>query len=116
MMEVAKSSATTVSTLVLFLLQPVLAKRFALLFSCVKMGSNDEDLFFAEDLEVQCWGSTHQLYVVGFGLPFFVLYVVGVPLGVYRTLQSNHAKVMAIVQVALHSAVCLEKICRVLHS
>ena len=51
----AKSSALGVGTLILFLLQPTLVKRTALVMSCVKMGKNAEDVFLAEDLTIRCW-------------------------------------------------------------
>ena len=53
--EQAKSSALGVGTLVLFLLQPTLVKRTALVMSCVQMGKNVEDVFLSEDLAIQCW-------------------------------------------------------------
>ena len=62
----AKDDATGVAVIVLFLLQPYLVKRFALLFSCVTMGAETDTesfVFLTEDLDVQCYSSTHLLYV-----------------------------------------------------
>ena len=85
---------------ILFLLQPYLVTRCALVFSCVKMGAQPDDLFMSEDLSVRCWTSTqHQSYIFMFGLPLFLCYVIGVPAVLYYTLsnRSNHPKVVNII-------------------
>ena len=61
--EQAKSSALGIGTLVLFLLQPTLVKRTALVMSCVKMGKNAEDVFLTEDLSIRCWYVLFFLFV-----------------------------------------------------
>jgi len=67
----AKDDATGVAVIVLFLLQPYLVKRFALLFSCVTMGAETDTesfVFLTEDLNVQCYSSTHFMYIVSLSL------------------------------------------------
>jgi len=51
----AKIMAKTSTTVVLFLMQPTLTQRTMLIFSCVKLGKNDDDWYMAETLAVQCW-------------------------------------------------------------
>ena len=53
--ERAKSASLGVGILILFLLQPTLVKRTALVFSCVTMGKNAGDVFMTEDLSIRCW-------------------------------------------------------------
>jgi len=90
----ATSTATNLGVLVLFFLQPYLVKRFALIFSCVKLGRESGDLFLTEDMDVQCWQSgTHWLYIVFLGLPLLVFYVVGVPWAVYSILSRPDSQV-----------------------
>ena len=88
----AKDDATGVAVIVLFLLQPYLVKRFALLFSCSAMGKEDTDLFLTEDLGVQCYSSTHYFYITTLGVPLLLLYVIGAPLAVYLVLNIRGAR------------------------
>ena len=83
----AKTSAMGVASVILFLLQPTLVKQFALLFSCIKMGSGDDELFFMENLSVQCYSGEHFAMVFGLGLPLAGLYVFGFPLAMYKLLS-----------------------------
>ena len=62
--EQAKSSALGIGTLILFLLQPTLVKRTALVMSCVSMGKNAEDVFLTEDLNIRCWYGVVLFYFV----------------------------------------------------
>jgi hypothetical protein len=99
--RVASRSIASI-VVIIFLLQPSLVKRFALVFSCVQLGEEPGSffmvaiisvviitvnwmsffLFFAffafqtESLETHCWSHTHWLYILEFGLPLFLLYVV----------------------------------------
>jgi hypothetical protein len=95
----AASSSVGVAILVLYMLQPTLAKQFALVFACVKMGAGDADWFLMEDLHVRCWTTTHAGYIVGLGLPLLLLYVIGVPAAVFRILSKpdNQAKIQRII-------------------
>ena len=79
-----KSKVTALAVLLGLLTQPYLVARFAVLFSCVRMGKTSADLYLVRDVAIQCWSSTHWSYMFGLGLPMFVLYVVGAPLAVYR--------------------------------
>jgi len=91
----------------LFLLQPSLVERCAMIFSCVKLGRGDTDLFMTADLSVRCWewSGRHGLYIFALGLPLLILYVVGFPVGVWKFLMSakNQPKVLAIAQTATTS-------------
>ena len=69
----AKSSALGIGTLILFLLQPTLVKRTALVMSCVSMGKNAEDVFLSEDLNIRCWYSSFSLCYVEIYLTRFFL-------------------------------------------
>ncbi len=85
---------------ILFVLQPFLVERFALIFSCVQLGRNADDLFMVANLQVRCWkSSTHQLYMVAFGVPFFFFYVIGIPVGLYRLMADveNEKNVLNII-------------------
>ena len=48
-----------------------------------------------------CWGSTHWLYISTIGLAFLILYVIGVPLGLYLTLKHNLDKVNKIIGLSV---------------
>ena len=86
--KVAQETAIGATMIILFLLQPYLVTRFALLMNCVQMGEAATDLYLLEDLAVQCWASTrHVVYLITLGLPFFILYVVGTPYAVFWTLR-----------------------------
>jgi len=91
----------------LFLLQTSLVERCAMIFSCVKLGRGDTDLFMTADLSVRCWewSGRHGLYIFALGLPLLILYVVGFPVGVWKFLMSakNQPKVLAIAQTATTS-------------
>lgn len=80
--ESSKDDATAVAAVVLFLLQPSLVNRFALVFSCVQMGKHLDQLYLSEDLSLQCWSTEHVTLILALGLPMFVLYVIGVPMAV----------------------------------
>jgi hypothetical protein len=41
------------------------------------------------NLNIQCWTPRHYYYIIAFGVPMFILYVVGVPVAVYRILTSD---------------------------
>jgi len=80
-------SAIGTSTVVMFLLNPYLVQRFAMIFSCVRLGSSDDELYLIADLSVQCYSSPeHREMMILIGLPMFFLYVIGVPVFVYSTL------------------------------
>ena len=91
-------------TVLLFLLQTSLVERCAMIFSCVKLGRGDTDLFMTADLSVRCWewSGRHGFYIFALGLPLLILYVVGFPVGVWKflTLAKNQPKVLAIAQTA----------------
>ena len=82
------NTALGCSVVILFLLQPNLVERCALVFSCTKMGNGDL-LFMTEDLTVQCWTSQHWVYIGTFGLSFAGLYVIGIPVALYKLLSSE---------------------------
>ena len=85
----AGNTALGAGVLVMFILQPVLVERAALVFSCVQMGSGQDTLFMTEDLSVRCWGGQHWLYVGTFGVGFILFYVIGIPAALYYVLTSE---------------------------
>jgi len=88
--NIAKTSALGIGVIVLYFLQPYIVKSFASIFSCIKMGKDPGDVFFAPDLSIRCWTTReHQFYMISLGIPLFVLYVAGVPLAVYLILSSK---------------------------
>ena len=95
----ACDSSIGVGTVLLYLLQPTLVNRFALVLSCVRMGSSPDDMFLAQDLDLRCWTADHLKLLFGLGLPLLLLYVVGVPCLVLYTLckSENRARVVTIV-------------------
>ena len=76
----------------LYLLQPTLVNRFALVLSCVQMGASKQDVFLSQDLSIACWQEQHLFYIWTLGLPLLLLYVVGVPLTVLYTLCNKENK------------------------
>jgi len=93
----AKSFASGCTTMMLFMLQPSLVKRCALVFSCTRLGAAPNDIFMTEDLAVRCWESEHLLLVCTLGLGFLVLYVIGIPFAVYFVLSKNVKAVRLII-------------------
>ena len=100
-LAVAKSSATGVAVVALFLLQPTLVKQFSVLFSCERMGAAAGDLFLKEDLEVRCYTPEHWAIILSLGLPLLVCYVIGIPAAIYRLLSApaNRTKVREISEI-----------------
>ena len=105
---IIKARATSVGAAVvlLFLLQPSLVQQFALLFSCTRLGSADDNLFLTENLSVQCSSTQHFAMLLSLGLPLFLLYVIGIPVGLYFIFVHNrkHIQVIAEWQRCLHEA------------
>ena len=73
----ARSSGLAVAVIILFLLQPTFVKQFAMLFSCIKMGADGTDLFFAEDLTIRCYSLRHWTLILGLGIPLLFFFVIG---------------------------------------
>ena len=90
----AKTSAMGVASITLFLLQPTLVKQFALLFSCTRMGSGDDDLFFMENLSIRCFTSEHWSMILGLGTALLFLYVWGIPFAIYKLLSHPDSRRM----------------------
>jgi hypothetical protein len=94
----ALADTAGVMSVFMFVMLPTLVGRFALIFSCVKLGADDTDYFMHENLDVRCWTSrTHQAYILCLGVPFLVLYVVGTPFVFYRLLNSHAFTVKQII-------------------
>lgn len=93
--DLAKSTGMSVAVISLFLLQPSLVKQFALLFSCTSLGAEDTGLFLLENLSIQCYSQAHWRLLLGLGLPLLVLFVLGVPYGLYLWLSrtENYAMI-----------------------
>jgi hypothetical protein len=53
------------------------------------MGKANNDWFMSESLDIRCWGSGHFSYIFFLGVPMMILYVVGIPLGLFALLKSN---------------------------
>jgi len=83
-----------VASVTLFLLQPTLVKQFALLFSCTRMGSGDNDLFFTENLRIQCYTSEHWTMILSLGSALLLLYVLGIPVAMYKLLSHPDSRKM----------------------
>ena len=119
----ARSFGGAVGAMILFLLQPTLVERCALVFSCTtkphpndpgtvypqkrlaskgffvisllhvfftwmymfcpgtQLGNSVDDLYLSENLSLRCWEAEHMTMVIWVGVPLFLLYVVGLPLG-----------------------------------
>ncbi len=85
----------------LYLLQPTLVNRFALVLSCVQLGASPQAVYLSQDLTIPCWQRQHIFYICTLGLPLLLLYVVGVPLAVLYTLcsEGNKPRVLHILSV-----------------
>ena len=95
--DVARSKATKFAAgctvMLLFMLQPILVERCALVFSCTRIGKDENDLFMTEDLSVRCWEGTHLTLVLTLGLSFLIFYVIGIPFVVY-TILTKHINIV----------------------
>jgi len=59
---------------------------------CTNIGDESGDrmeYYLAEDLEVECWGSTHLFWVFAVALPAFIVWGLGIPFFAYRMLKKN---------------------------
>ncbi len=86
----AKNAAAAALAVILYFLHPYLVTRFALVLSCVSLGFQADQLFMSEDLSCQCWTGRHLAYVLMLGLPLFLVYVIGVPLLLFRLLTGEN--------------------------
>ena len=86
----AKEITMAVAVIVVFFLQPFLVNRFALVFSCIKMGKESDQLYLSQNLTIQCWKQDHFLLILTLGLPLFLMYVFGVPAAVLFHYSLDH--------------------------
>jgi hypothetical protein len=108
----ALGSARTVAILVLYLLQPYLVNRFCLVFSCIRLGNGNNDLFLTEDLSVRCWSPEHNVYILALGLPLLTVYVLGFPLSILWLLTRNRSTVGRAIDVMnkIHSSTATQAV------
>ena len=81
--------AKTVAMVVCYLLQPTLAQRAMLVFSCVRLGAGPEQFYLTSDLDVRCWSDEHMTLVLLLGVPMLLVYVCGIPLLLLLLLRRN---------------------------
>ena len=79
----------TVAMVVCYLLQPTLAQRAMLVFSCVRLGAGPEQFYLTSDLDVRCWSDEHMTLVLLLGVPMLLVYVCGIPLLLLLLLRRN---------------------------
>ena len=70
----AKSVAVGCAGFVLYLMQPFLADRTTLVFSCLKLGPEEDDWFLTNDLSVRCWTSPEHWRLLTLGIPMMIVY------------------------------------------
>ena len=71
----------------IYLLYPSLALQAFGLFSCYKLNNR---YYLLADLEEDCYGTRHQIYVYLVGVPQLLLFVVGLPIVGFYFLYRNH--------------------------
>ena len=65
-------------TVILFFIYPTITSLTFKLFQCYNFDYGVKRLML--DTRIQCWGSTHLIFVLSVGLPMLLIWVIGVPL------------------------------------
>jgi len=87
-----KSNVTTTCVVILFMIHTTLVQTSILGFRCTNIGDasgSKTEYYLAQDLEVECWGSTHLFWVFAVALPAFIVWGLGIPFFAYRILKKN---------------------------
>ena len=78
-----------------FILYPLIAQSCFSLFQCYSLDPNLDTVFVKQDLEVECWGTTHIRNILLFSFPGLVIWGIGFPIFIfwrikqYLKLRSN---------------------------
>ena len=62
------------------LVHPTLTRRSVQLLTCDRLGEADPRMYLRKDMEVICWEGAHMAWALTIGVPFLILYAVGIPM------------------------------------
>ncbi len=63
-----------------FFLQPSIIQQTFLMFSCLKLGTDNSDYFLVDDMHIRCYTPDHVIWLLNLGMPMMIIYVIGVPI------------------------------------
>ena len=76
---------------VMVLIHPTLTRRSVQLLTCDRLGEDDPNLYLRRDLQIVCWQDSHMAWAMTVGLPFLILYAIGIPLAsLYVMFKRKH--------------------------
>jgi hypothetical protein len=75
---------------VLFVAHPTLTTRAMKLFQCIQLA---DKWHLKEQLEEECWSTSHMVWVSLCGIPMLLVYVVGIPASAFVILYRNRAAI-----------------------
>eukprot|EP00347_Sterkiella_histriomuscorum_P014067 403362285 len=73
--------------IITYFLHPQITKFIIGIFFCIKLDNNE--YWLQSDLQVRCWTDDHVKFCLIIGLPFMILWVIGLPLGTFIHLYMN---------------------------
>lgn len=65
---------------VMVFLHPSLTRRSVQLLTCYQLKEGDMKMYLRRDLGIECWVGSHIFWGMGIGLPFLLVYSIGIPL------------------------------------
>ena len=78
--EQTKQKVIVSMIVVMVLIHPTLTRKSVQLLACDSLGENDPNKYLRRDLQIVCWQGSHLVWATMIGIPFLVLYAVGIPL------------------------------------
>ena len=76
---------------VMVLIHPTLTRRSVQLLTCDQLGTGDPRRYLRRDLQIVCWKSSHLAWALTIGIPFLILYALGIPIvSLYVMFKRKH--------------------------
>ena len=76
---------------VMVLVHPTLTRRSVQLLTCDELGADDPRRYLRKDLQIVCWESSHLAWALTIGIPFLILYALGIPMvSLYVMFKRKH--------------------------
>ena len=76
---------------VMVLVHPTLTRRSVQLLTCDQLGTDDPRRYLRRDLQIVCWESSHLAWAFTIGIPFLILYALGIPMvSLYVMFKRKH--------------------------
>jgi hypothetical protein len=65
---------------VMVVVHPTLTRKSVQLLTCDTLGTDDKQTYLRRDLQIICWQGSHIAWALTVGIPFLILYALGIPL------------------------------------